>query len=179
MAILKNIIPFMHKRPNIDKTAYINPYAIIIGDVTIQAGASLWPGVTIRANDEHVEIGKNTAILDRSFIDAPQGKPVDIANDVLISHGAMLQGCKIAKGVLIGKNVSIQDGAEIGEESVIVANTYISPDTKIPPRSKVAGVPGKVAGKVTENEIYEVRKKHTEIMEKALEYGQWFVTKKA
>ena len=175
---MKNIIPFMHKRPSIDKTAYINPYAIIIGDVRIHAGASLWPGVTIRADDEYVKIGKNTAILDRSFIDASRGKPVDIANDVLISHGALLQGCKIGKGTLIGKNASVQDGAEIGEESVIVANTYISPDTKIPPRSKVGGVPGTVLGKVTEKEIFEVRKKHTEIMEKALEYGQWFVAKK-
>ena len=168
----------MHKRPSIDKTVYINPYAIIIGNVRILAGASVWPGVTIRADDEYVKIGKNTAILDRSFIDAPRGKPVDIANDVLISHGALLQGCKIGKGVLIGKNASIQIGAEIGEESVIMANTYISPNTKIPPRSKVAGVPGKVLGKVTDKEILEVCKKHAEIMEKAQGYGQWFVTKK-
>ena len=172
---MENIISYKHKRPKIESGAYINPYAIVIGDVTIHTGVSLWPGVILRADDDHVEIGRAAAILDRSFIEAPRGYPVDIGENVLVSHGVTLHGSQVKKDVLIGISANILDGAKIGEESVISAGTLVPPNTTIPPRSKVMGVPAKVIGKVTDTELSEMRLKHAEIIEKAREYGKWFV----
>ena len=177
MAKMENILTNKHKQPNIDCNAYVNPYATIIGDVTIHAGASVLPGVIIRASDEHVEIGPNTAILDKSIIEALRGHPVYIGEEVLISHGVTINGSIVDSGVLIGSHANIQEGARIGEESVIAAGALISPNTSIPPRSKVVGVPAKVTGEVTEAELEKKRKKLAEIMDKAREYGNWFVAK--
>ncbi len=165
------------KQPRIDENAYVNPYAKVIGDVTIQTGASLWPDVIIRADNDRVEIGKNVAILDRSLVEAPQGHPVNIGENVLVSHGAKLHGCEINDNVLIGMSAQILVGAKIGAESVIAAGAVVSPNTEIPPRSKVVGAPGKVVGEVTDEELGEIRQKHNEIIKKAREYGEWYVVK--
>jgi carbonic anhydrase/acetyltransferase-like protein (isoleucine patch superfamily) len=135
----------------------------VIGDVTVHSGVSIWPGVTIRADELSIEIGKNTAILDKAIIDSGRGEPIKIGEGCLISHRALLSGCRIGSGVLIGKNVIILDGSKIGEN--------------IEPRSKVSGVPGKVISEVTDEELKEVEQKHKEILDKAREYGGWFVAK--
>jgi carbonic anhydrase/acetyltransferase-like protein (isoleucine patch superfamily) len=174
---MDNIKPKKEKQPRIDENAYVNPYAKVIGDVMIQAGASLWPDVIIRADDDCVEIGKNAAILDRSFVEAPQGHPVNIGENVIVSHGAKLHGCDIDNNVLIGISAKILVGAKIGAGSVIAAGAVVPPNTEIPPRSKVVGAPGKVVGEVTEEELGEIRQKHSEIIKKAREYGKWYVVK--
>lgn len=174
---MENIISYKHKHPKIAEGVYINPYAIVIGDVTIHSGVSLWPGAIIRADDDKIEIGPNAAILDRVLVEAPRGKPVNIGENALISHGAILHGCTIHKGVLIGISANVLDGAEICEESVIAAGTLITPDTKIPTRSKVVGSPGKITGEVTDREVEKIREQHAAIKHKAQEYGTWFVAK--
>jgi carbonic anhydrase/acetyltransferase-like protein (isoleucine patch superfamily) len=172
---MENIIAYKHKKPKIDSGAYINPYAIVIGDVTIQSGVSLWPGVILRADDDKIEVGHNTAILDRSLIEAPRDRPVTIGSGVLISHGAILHGCTIHDGALIGISANILDGSEIGAESIVAAGALVTHDSVIPPRSKVMGMPAKVTGRVSDQEIVKVQLEHDSIMKKAKEYGSWFV----
>jgi carbonic anhydrase/acetyltransferase-like protein (isoleucine patch superfamily) len=172
---MENIISYKHKSPSIDPGAYINPYALIIGDVTILEGVSVWPGAIIRADDDRIEIGANTAILDRALVEAPRDKPVSIGENALVSHGAILHGCTLEKGVLVGISATVLDGTLIGEESVISAGTLVPPGTEVPPRSKVMGVPAKVTAKVTDAELEKILEEHGNIRKKAQEYGQWFV----
>ena len=174
---MSNIISYKHKHPEIDENAYVNPYAVVIGEVTVHENVSLWPGVILRADDDRIEVGANTAILDKVLVEAPEGKPVIIGVNVLVSHGAVLHGCIINNGALIGISANILDGAEIGEECVIAAGTLIPPGTKVPPRSKVMGSPGKITGGVTDEDIAQVQKQHAGILAKAKDYGTWFVAK--
>lgn len=174
---LENIISYKNKRPRIADTAYINPYAIVIGDVVVGDGVSLWPGVIIRADDDKIEIGANTVILDRAMVEAPLGKPVVIGEDVLISHGAVLHGCSVERGALIGISANILDGATIGAESVVSASAMVPPGTEIPPRSKAMGLPASVVGRVSDEEIEHIQAERRRVIEKAKEYGQWFVAK--
>ncbi len=175
--IAENIIAFKNKHPKISDSAYSKPYAIIIGDVTIHAGASLWPGVVIRADDDQIEIGQNTILLDSVFIDSRPKLPVVIGEEVLISHQVTLHGCKVERGVVIGKNTNILEGSEIGEDSVITDGAYIKPNTQIPPRTKFSGALGRVVGQVTEDEIAQIRQRRAVILKKSREYGNWYVAK--
>jgi carbonic anhydrase/acetyltransferase-like protein (isoleucine patch superfamily) len=173
---MENIVAYKNKSPKIDSSAYINPFALIIGDVTISEGVTVWPGAIIRADDDRIEIGNDTAVLDRVLIEAPRDNPVTIGHAVLVSHGAILHGCYVQSGALIGIGANILDGAEIGSESVIGAGALITPNTTIPPRSKVMGSPGKVVGEVSDEDAENIKSEHTRIMEKARDYGRWFVT---
>jgi carbonic anhydrase/acetyltransferase-like protein (isoleucine patch superfamily) len=175
---MENIVTYKQKKPQIADDAYINPFAVVIGDVKINSGASLWPGVIVRADEESIEIGKNVALLDRALIEAPQGYPVRIEDNVLVSHNVTLHGCIIEKGVLIGIGASVLEGSVIGRESVIGAGSLIPTGMEVPLRSKVLGVPGKVTGTVTDRELKEIKEKHGKIKEKAKNYGSWFVTGK-
>ncbi len=175
--VMDNIIKYKEKTPKIDKDVYINPFAVVLGDVTIHSSSSLWPGVIIRAFEDYIEIGKNVNLLDRVLIEAVKGYPVIIGNNVLVSHNVTLYGCVIKNDVLIGINANILDGAVIGECSVIWPSTVVPGGMKIPPRSKVRGIPGKITGKVTDEDLREISKKHEKIKIKAKNYGDWFVTK--
>jgi carbonic anhydrase/acetyltransferase-like protein (isoleucine patch superfamily) len=174
---MDNIIRYKEKIPKIEKDVYINPFAIVIGDVTIHSGSSIWPGVIVRADEDKIVIGENVALLDGVLIESPHGFAVHIGKNVLVSHKVTLHGCIIKDNVLIGISANILEGAEVGECSVIGASTLIPPGVKIPPYSKVMGVPGKIIGKVTENELKEFQNRHEKIKNKAKEYGNWFVTK--
>ena len=98
--ITDNILSTKHKQPKIHQNAYINPYAMVIGDVTIHSGVSLWPGVIIRGDENWVEIKANTIVLDRSIITAQPDNPVYIGCNVLVSHDVNLFGCVIHDNVL-------------------------------------------------------------------------------
>jgi carbonic anhydrase/acetyltransferase-like protein (isoleucine patch superfamily) len=173
----ENIISYKNKKPKIDENVYINPYAIVIGDVTLHTGVSLWPGVIIRADDEQIEVGKNSILLDNTYIDSRPKQPVVIGEEVLISHQVTLHGCCVKSGVVIGKKANIMEGVEIGEESVIMDEAFIPPNTHIPSRSKFSGALGKIIGQVTDDEVKQIKQKHAEILQKSREYGNWFVAK--
>jgi carbonic anhydrase/acetyltransferase-like protein (isoleucine patch superfamily) len=174
---MDNIVTYKNKKPQISERAYINPYAIVIGDVVVSDGVSLWPGVIIRADDEKITIGANTAILDRAMIEAPMNRPVVIGENVLISHGAVLHGCSISSGVLVGISANILDGVDLGDRRIIKTSAMVPAGMKIPPRSKVMGLPAKIVGEVTDEDIEQIQIERRRVAEKTKEYGQWFVAK--
>jgi carbonic anhydrase/acetyltransferase-like protein (isoleucine patch superfamily) len=161
----------------VDDETYINPYALLIGEVIVHSGVTIWPGVTIRADDAPVEIGRNTSLLDKALIDASLGHSVTIGEETLISHKAMLIGCTVGSGVLIGKNAVICEDAKIGDGAIISAGSFVLSSTEVPDQVRVTGIPATVSGEVTDEETAEVREKHAEIMKKAREYGGWYVAK--
>jgi carbonic anhydrase/acetyltransferase-like protein (isoleucine patch superfamily) len=83
VASTDNIITYKNKSPKIDKGAYINPFAMVIGEVEIHAGVSLWPGVIVRADEESIVIEENAALLDRTLVEAPSAHPVIVGENVL------------------------------------------------------------------------------------------------
>jgi carbonic anhydrase/acetyltransferase-like protein (isoleucine patch superfamily) len=172
---MDNIVAYKNKSPQIDPSAYINPFAIVIGDVSIAEGVSLWPGAIIRADDDSIEIGAHTAVLDRVMIEAPRGHPVKVGENALLSHGAVLHGCTVEEGVLIGISANILDGAVIGKESVIAAGALVPSGTVVPPRSKVMGVPGKITAEVIDSDVAKIQEERLRIIENAKDYGSWFV----
>ena len=174
--IMQNIVPYKNKRPKIHKDSYINPFAVVIGDVVIESGASLWPGVIVRADEDRIEVGENSALLDQVLVEAPFGKPVIIGKNVLVSHNVTLHGCIVQDHVLIGIGANILDGAVLGHESVVGAGALVPAGLEIPARSKVMGVPAEIIGTVTDSELEEIAEKHKKIMDKAKDYGSWFVT---
>ncbi|HEX9907757.1 MAG TPA: gamma carbonic anhydrase family protein [Thermoplasmata archaeon] len=135
---------FRDKKPEMGLDVYVDDSAVIIGDVRIKDRASIWPCAVLRGDDDYVEIGRGSAMLDVSFAEAPRGRPVIVGDKVLVSHGARLHGCQVRDESLIGIGATVLDGAVIGERSVVAAGCLISPGSRIPPESFVIGIPGKV-----------------------------------
>ena len=130
--------------PKIDPSCYIAPEAIIIGDVVVDKGCSIWSFAVIRADLSYVRIGEGSSIQEHCQIHGNPGKPTIIGKNVSVGHAAIIHAAKIDDFVIVGMNSCILDGAEIGSGSIVGAGAVITENMKIPEGSLVVGVPAKI-----------------------------------
>jgi carbonic anhydrase/acetyltransferase-like protein (isoleucine patch superfamily) len=130
--------------PVIDPSCYVAPEAIIIGDVVIEKGCSIWPYAVIRADLSEVRIGEGSSIQEHCQIHGNPGKPTIIGKNVSVGHGAIIHAARIGDYVIVGMNSVVLDGAEIGSGSIVGAGAVVRSETKIREGSLLVGVPAKV-----------------------------------
>ena len=128
----------------IDKTSFIAPSAVLIGDVTIGKHCGVYPHAVIRGDQNSIEIGDGSNVQDCCVIHTNNVFPVKIGKNVSIGHLAMIHGAIIEDECLIGINATVLNGARIGSGSVIGASALVTAGADIPKSSLVLGVPGKV-----------------------------------
>lgn len=130
--------------PKVDPSCYVAPEAIIIGDVIIDKGCSIWPYAVIRADLSSVRIGEGSSIQEHCQIHGNPGRPIIIGKNVSVGHGAIIHAAQIGDYVIVGMNSTILDGAEIGSGSIVGANALVKEGMKVPEGSLVVGVPAKI-----------------------------------
>ena len=134
----------MVQSPKVDPSCYVAPEAIIIGDVEIAKGCSIWPYAVIRADLSSVRIGEGSSVQEHCQIHGNPGKPTVIGRNVSIGHSAIVHAARVGDLVIVGMNSCILDGAEVGSGSIIGASAVVTENMKIPEGSLVVGVPAKV-----------------------------------
>lgn len=127
-----------------ERKVYVDPAAVIIGDVQLEEGVSIWPTAVLRGDANKVRIGADTNVQEGVVIHTSHDFPSIIGHMVTIGHGAVINGAVVGDRCIIGINSTILDGAVIGDECIIGANALVTSMTEIPPRSVVMGLPGKV-----------------------------------
>jgi carbonic anhydrase/acetyltransferase-like protein (isoleucine patch superfamily) len=137
------ILPYGDKVPQIAPDAYVAPNATLIGDVTIEEGASVWFGAVLRGDDEAIRIGPRSNVQDNAVIHADPGLPTIVGADVTIGHSAIVHGARIGDGALIGMGATVLNGAKIGAEAIVGANALVSEGKEFGPRTLILGVPAK------------------------------------
>lgn len=143
--------------PKIHETAFIAENAIIIGDVEIGEGASIWYGSILRGDVNFIRIGARTNIQDMTMIHVSRRDfPTVVERDVTVGHGVTLHGCYVEKGCLIGIGATLLDGVRVGANSLIAAGSLVTPNTIIPPKSFVLGAPARVKRELTDEEIERI-----------------------
>ena len=86
--------------PTIDPDAYVHPDAVVIGNVTLAAGSSVWPQVVLRGDYGRIEIGERTNVQDGSVLHCTPMDPTIIqlifmASYLYSSHIKRLVNCAI------------------------------------------------------------------------------------
>ncbi len=129
--------PYQTVMPQLAKGAYVDPAAVVVGDVTIGSDSSFWPGVAARGDVNRIVVGARTNIQDNSILHvthegpySPEGFPLTIGDDVTAGHGVILHGCHIHDRVLIGMGCIILDGAVV-ESDVIIGAGSLVPEGKV------------------------------------------------
>ncbi len=153
------IYPFDDRLPRIDASAFIHPDAVIIGDVTIGAETSVWPGVVIRGDVNHVHIGQRTNIQDGSILHVtrpstakPEGVPLIIGDDVVIGHGVNLHACRLENGCMIGIGAIVLDGATVESRAMVAAGSLVTPGKTVNGGSLWTGSPARHKRPLSETE---------------------------
>jgi gamma-carbonic anhydrase len=148
---------FSGKAPEIAASAYVDPQAVVIGDVTIGEDSSIWPCAVIRGDCHWIRIGARTSIQDCSVLHVEQDKhPLIVGDGNVVGHRVILHGCTVGSNCLIGMGSVILNGAKIGDGSVIAAGSVIAEGTEVPPGSLFMGVPGKYRRPVSEEETKRI-----------------------
>ncbi len=130
--------------PQIAATAYVDPAAVVIGDVTIGEHSSIWPCAVVRGDVHWIRIGARTNVQDGCVLHVMKDEyPLLVGDSVTIGHGVVLHGCTIESRVLIGMGAIILNNAKVGEGSIIAAGTLVPENTQVPPNSLFLGHPGK------------------------------------
>ncbi|CAP42145.1 gamma carbonic anhydrase family protein [Bordetella petrii] len=154
--------------PAIDPTVYVADSADIIGDVTLQAGVSIWSHVSIRGDNAPIVIQAGSNIQESSVLHVDEGCPLTVGPGVTVGHQAMLHGCTIHEGALIGMQAIVLNNAVVGRNCLVGAGAIIPEGRIIPDNSLVIGI-GKVVRELTAEEIatmhkntrhYETRGRH-------------------
>jgi carbonic anhydrase/acetyltransferase-like protein (isoleucine patch superfamily) len=138
------IISHRGKTPKIAPGVFIAPTAVLIGDVEIGEGASVWYGAVLRGDQGRIVIGRGSNVQDNATLHVPENGVTLLKENVTIGHGAVLEGCLIESGAMIGMNAVVLHNATIGEQAMLAAGSVVTEGMTIPPRTLAAGVPAKI-----------------------------------
>ena len=131
-----NIRSFEGHTPVFGLSTYIDPSAVIIGDVEIGDESSVWPLSVVRGDIHRIRIGSKSSVQDGSVLHVthdgpynPGGFPLLIGDEVTIGHQVTLHGCTLGNRILVGMSSTVMDGAVVEDEVVIGAGSLVTPGT--------------------------------------------------
>jgi carbonic anhydrase/acetyltransferase-like protein (isoleucine patch superfamily) len=139
---------FEGRSPVVDPTAFVAPTATLIGDVRIEAGASVWFNAVLRADFAPIIVRQGANVQDCSVLHAPPGIPTDIGPGATVAHSCVIHGVHVGQEAVIANHATVLDGAVIGRRSLVAAHSLVVGGTKIPDEVLVAGSPAKIRGPI-------------------------------
>ncbi|WP_151704869.1 gamma carbonic anhydrase family protein [Nitrincola alkalilacustris] len=150
---------YQGQTPRLGKKVFIDPSAIVLGDVEIGDDSSVWPLVVIRGDMHRIRIGQYTSIQDGSVLHIthagpynPDGFPLIIGDHVTVGHQAMLHGCTLGSRILVGMGAMVMDGAVVEDEVIIGAGSLVPPGKTLKSGYLYVGRPVKQMRELTDKE---------------------------
>ena len=148
----KQLDTFLRQQPKLGRNVYLAKSAVVLGDVRIGDGSSVWYNAVLRGDINRIVVGHHTNIQDNVVLHIADDFPCIVGNYVTVGHSAIIHACKIGDEVLVGMGAVILDGAVIGRQSLIGARALVTQGMRIPPGSLVLGAPAKSVRKLTPKE---------------------------
>ena len=140
------------RAPDVGAARFLAPGAVVVGDVTLGRGTSVWYACVLRGDSASITVGEDVNIQDGCILHADPDFPTVVGDRVSLGHGAIVHGATVEDDVLIGMRATVLNGARIGAGSLVAAGAVVRPGTVVPPGSLVAGVPAQVRRPVSDEE---------------------------
>jgi carbonic anhydrase/acetyltransferase-like protein (isoleucine patch superfamily) len=128
-------------RPTIGRDVWLAPNAVLVGDVHVGDNASIWFGAVLRGDSSRITIGAGTSVQDNAVIHCADGLPTVVGENVIVGHGALLEGCVIEDGAVVGMGAIVLQHARLGAGSMLAAGAVLSERREIRAGVMAAGVP--------------------------------------
>lgn len=137
------------REPDIAPDAFIHPDAVIIGNVTVGSGSSIWPGAVLRGDGGRITVGNFTSVQDGAVVHCTSTLDTTIGDRCTIGHNAHLEGCTIFDDSLIGSGSVVLHGALVGPHALVGACALVGNGKVVPAFARALGVPAVI----TENSV--------------------------
>jgi carbonic anhydrase/acetyltransferase-like protein (isoleucine patch superfamily) len=141
--------------PQLHPDAWVAESAVLIGDVQLAAGASVWPTAVARGDVCPIVVGEGSNVQDGAVLHGDPGQPVQIGADVTIGHRAVVHGATLGDGCLIGIGAIVLNGVTVGAGALVAAGAVVTRD--VPAGALVMGAPATVKRQLTPEAIAEQR----------------------
>lgn len=153
---------FEDHTPRVTQPEWIDPTALVIGDVVIGEQSSVWPMAVLRGDVQAIRIGARSNIQDGAIVHvthdgpySPGGYATTIGDDVTVGHRAIIHACRLGNRVLVGMGAIIMDGAEIGDDVILGAGALVPPGKALESGYLYVGSPARAQRALTADE-YEL-----------------------
>jgi carbonic anhydrase/acetyltransferase-like protein (isoleucine patch superfamily) len=143
------LFSFEGRSPRVHPDAWIAPTATLVGDVVVEAHASVWYGAVLRADFGSIVVREGANVQDGSVLHGGDDPVTEVGPGATIGHLCVVHGCTIGAEALIGNGSTVQDGARIGRRALIGAGSLVPPGLEIPDEVLALGSPAKVRGPLT------------------------------
>ncbi len=150
---------FAGTEPDVAPSARVDETAVVIGDVTIEAEASVWPGVVLRGDAGSIVLREGANVQDNATLH----EGAEIGPLATVGHNAIVHGATTGRRSMVGMGAIVLNGAEIGEESLVGANSLVTEDTTIPPGVLAAGTPADVIKEVEDSPWTSAGERYVEL----------------
>ena len=129
--------------PQIGADVWLAPTAVLIGDVRVGDRANIWFGTVLRGDYSYIEVGAGSSVQDNAVVHCADDLPTIIGADVLVGHGALLEGCVIEDHALIGMGAIVLQRARVGARAMVAAGAVVAEGAEIGGGMLAAGVPAR------------------------------------
>lgn len=137
------VLPFNDISPRIAPGVYLAPGAMVIGDVEIGAGSSVWFNAVIRGDVAPIRIGERSNVQDGAVLHVDTGSACVIGNEVTIGHNAIVHASVVGDGVTVGMGAVVLSRSTIGEEAFVAAGALVAEDSVVATGTLMIGVPAR------------------------------------
>ncbi|MGM0717265.1 MAG: gamma carbonic anhydrase family protein [Halobacteriota archaeon] len=151
--------------PEIHENAYVDPSAVIIGDVTVKTDASVWPNTTIRGDRGAIKLAEGANVQDNAVLH----EGVEIGPYATVGHSAIVHTSTVNSRALVGMGSTVLDRSVVGERAIVGANSLVTEDTEIEPETLYAGVPAEFVKDVEASPWTEAADRYVELAKKHAE----------
>ena len=141
------------KTPRDEGAAFVAGNAVVVGDVTLKPGCTIWYGAVIRGDEGPIVIGENTNIQDNAVLHCDPGSHILLGRDVTVGHGAIIHGAEVGAGSLIGMHATLLNGCKVGKGCIIGAGALVPEGKEIPDYSVAVGVPARVVKEISPQQL--------------------------
>lgn len=132
------------RRPRVHPDAFVAPTAVLVGDVEVGPGASIWFNVVLRGDESRIVIGAGSNVQDNAVIHCAADLPTVVGENVTIGHQALLEGCVVEDGAVVGMGSIMLQRTRLGAGSMLAAGAVLTEGREVPPGHLAAGIPAEV-----------------------------------
>ena len=152
--------------PRVHPGAWVDPAALVIGNVELAEGVSIWPFTVVRGDEgQYIRIGRNTNVQDNSVVHVDPNVPCLIGEGVTVGHRAVVHACTIGNNVRIGIGAVVLTGAVIEDNCQVGAGAVVAPGKVVTAGTLVMGVPARPVRQMSEAELDDIRRNAREYLE--------------
>lgn len=154
--------------PQVADSAYVDEAAVVIGDVLVEAEASVWPNTTLRGDHGRIVVGEGANVQDNAVLH----EDATLESYATVGHSAIVHDATVGERALVGMNATVLDGARVGEGAVVAAGSVVTEGTEVPPSTLVAGAPAEPKTEIDDPHLEATADRYVELSRRYAESSE-------